>query len=75
MRSLILVVAWFGMGILVTALTVDALKVRAGATRIAAGLRSPAAAPSTARTYRTFELTAFGRDVPDTSEQMRPKSR
>jgi hypothetical protein len=75
MRSLILVVAWFGMGILVTALTVDALKVRASATRTEAGLRPPAAAPSMARTHRTVELMAFGRDVPDTSEQIRPKSR
>jgi hypothetical protein len=75
MRGLILTVTWFGMGILVTALTVDAMKVRARGIRAEAGVRPPAAAPAVPRTHRTFQLTALGRDAPETGEPVRPKSR
>jgi len=75
MRGLILTVTWFGMGVLITALTVDAMKVRAGATRTVAGVRAPVAAPASSRTHRIFQLTALGRDAPETDEQVRPKSK
>ena len=75
MRSLILTVTWYGMGILVTALAVDAMKVRAGAARTESGVRAPATAAASSRAQRTFQLTALDRDVSDTNPQIRPRSR